>query len=511
MKDWLKLQKDLYVTARSELKKMTQPKPRNFQAYERRYLRDLDGLKKSSFEEFYRSQRRADCFLIGDFHSFRQSQKQLLRLLKDPRVRKPKSLGLETLPLELESELQGYLKKPSPQKLKKLQRAWNLEEHWGSSWDTYKAILSLCQELKIQVYSLGSTQASLEKRDQMAARRALQQARPSWLFIGEMHCARPHLARLLRLKSPDLEVLSLQQNEDRLALKHLKQMKTKSSLMFLSQHPKLGEVFCLLHTLPWVKWQSDLNFKIRQEEGYSELDPHDQILWSLRTLKDFFEDRRYPSSIISKEAFDFQAISSSDEDFLEALEKLSAAEQNWVLEQLELEHVAVLSRQRRIFLSEVSLNSCAQAASLLLISHWQQKQYFEFNFYRTSFLHALSFFLSKILNHRRKSPSWDEWRKSLKRNGEQHKLDVLWRSRNFYRWGLKAEELRFQKQEGLNFAAHALGRWLADQCFEAFLAGEFSKQRLTRICTSSFQSEEIAYLRLCELWSLARDFRSEPN
>jgi hypothetical protein len=56
-------------------------------------------------------------------------------------------------------------------------------------------------------------------------------------------------------------------------------------------------------------------------------------------------------------------------------------------------------------------------------------------------------------------------------------------------------------------AALALGRWIADYSFEAFLAGELSKQRVTRLASQRSDIDEVAYSRLVELLSLAKDFR----
>jgi len=501
VKDWIKLQKELYSQVKKELSGLTTQKSRSFALYEKRFQRDLHAARQCSWKDFLGLQRQSDFFLIGDFHSFHQSQKQLLRLLEDKDVRKPASLGLEALPPDLEPLVQ---RSTSSKKMKLLKEGLQLEERWGSSWEIYEKIVLSAQRQGIRIFSLGGKQPQLQRRDKEASRRATQHRGPVWLFMGEYHCARPHLPAELKKLSPSARILSLQQNDDRLSLKSLAQMEVKSSLLFRAPKKKEGvDLICLIHTLPWIKWQSDLNFKHQREEGGAEIDAYDQIQWSLRTLIEFFKDRRYPATELRSDVLDFSVISSSDEDFVSSLRRLPKSLKPYVLEQLELRKVAVLGDKRRIYLSELSVNSCAHAASLLLFYSWQGKQQTtSFNFYQNTLEESLTFFLSKVLNHRRKSKTWEELRVKLMEEGHRRKLKTLLRSREFYVWAFDSKAASAKLGPFEREASLVLGRRIADQCFEGFLAGEISKQRLTRHLTS----KENHYLRLLELYSCSQDF-----
>jgi hypothetical protein len=508
MKDWLTLQKTLYNQVQRELKTITKTKSASFQKYEKDFHRDLQKEKPSSWNQFVKAQREAEVFLVGDFHSFRQSQKQLLRLLENKQLRSPKSLGLEVLSPELEPELQKLLKKKGKISWQALLEKIEIDQKWGSSVFIYEQIFQWAAQNEVKIFSLGCHEGSLKKRDREAALRIDQQEGPVWAFLGEFHCARPHLPSEIQKRRPNASVLSLQQNHDRLALKFLHQLETQSNLLFeISNQDSSLRLFCLIHTLPWVKWQGDLDFKRRQSEGSLDLDPQDQILWSLKTLGEFFSDPRYPATLKTEGIEDFTAMCTHDEAFVPSLKALPQLQRRFVFEELERKKVAVLFRQRRIFLSEQSLNSCSQAAAEWLICHWQSRQSFQMRFYENTLLECLRFFLSKILNHRRKGRNWSEWSLHLKAAGETKKLKALLESPHFYKREMnskkEAEALApFEKD-----AALALGRWIADYSFEAFLAGELSKQRVTRLASQRSDIDEVAYSRLVELLSLAKDFR----
>src|SRR5690606_24669085 len=117
---------------------------------------------------------------------------------------------------------------------------------------------------------------------------------PAWILFGEFHCARNQIPKKLFKLKPNSKITDIQQNEDRLALKRLKDFGSKKTLIFKSGSKHPIQLFCLLHTPLWVKWQSYLDHAGRIDEQKEPLDVHEQISWSIETLYQFLDDPRYP-------------------------------------------------------------------------------------------------------------------------------------------------------------------------------------------------------------------------
>lgn len=510
MKDWIRLQRNLTKQVLEEMKGFKIRRPKELDSYEKAFHRDFRSEKKADWNQFVKKLNQSRIFFLGDFHSFPQSQKQLLRLLKRKEIVTPEAIGLEALEPQEESRLHRLLQKPDSKKIEAFVKSLNLEEDWGSSVEVYTEVLLWAAQNKCKVFSLGARRGNLARRDKEAAKRILSQ-KPSartWILMGEFHGASAHLPKEIHKLESSLEICVLQQNHDRLSLKYLPQLETQSSLLFRLPARKNLDAFCLIHTLPWVKWQSELQFKQRHSESEAEVDIHDQIEWSIATLSEFFKDARYPESLKEEGRDDFISLHTQDEAFVEALKALSNTQKRYVLEELKRKKVAVLYRQRRIFIAEARLNACAQAAAQWLLAHWTGRQSFKSKFYERSLFECLSFFLSKTLNHRRKTRSWQEWNDILRAKSEIKKLRAILLSQNFFKRSMDSDLFERELQDFSAEAAEALGRWIADQAFEAFLSGELSKQRIIRLLTTRHEQEETAYLRLSELYSLARDFRA---
>ena len=326
-----------------------------------------------------------------------------------------------------------------------------------------------------------------------------------------------HLPREILRLCPDKKICVIQQNDDKATLKHMNELSRKKTLV-LKAKPKLFEgsppldLFCVLHTPLWIKWQSYLEKHLKSEEQFEEsgegLDPHEQIAWSLETLYQFLEDPRYPYPHKLKDLLDMNVYSADDSHFSESLSRLKSAHRNEVTRQLRCGNLAALIPLRKIYLAEVTVNSCAQAAGAYLYRLWGEVPYLQSqDFYQAMLVECLSFFLSKVLNHSRRALSLKEWRNLSHRGRRQNEARAILRAQNVLQEFSKKDAWINSLQPFSLHAAMAHGRILADALFEAFLVGEFSKERLTRILTEPLRSEWQAYETLVEFHSIGRPFR----
>jgi len=501
MKDWVRLQKNLYRQSRIEADRLIGRKPIALAKYERRFQNDNQNFSASTSQAFVSELNRADFFFLGDFHTLRQSQRMLLRLLRDPKVLPPKILGLEVL---TESEA-----KKIDQTLKHLP---SFERDWGSSTETYRELFELAKKRGIQILGLKSPRASLEARDVDAARLLAAQQKRTWILFGEYHCARPHLPGRLQSLRPESNILILQQNDDRESLKRLSHFSRKKTIFLESSTNQMGrpQLFCVLHTPVWMKWQSFVERHLNAHDDPSMdtdvTDGHEQIEWCLRTLYEFLKDPRYPLNLGLKDLLDFQTFSSQDETFEKVLSHLPRPEKLNTLKQLQSGGVGVASDSRKIFLNEMTLNACAHAASSYLYRRCSDIRNQDSDFFRATLVETLSYFLSKILNHSRRSQTWQDWRDLADSPYRRKEALAVLRTRDFpTAYAQRSRWLKSMKVSEWKLSL-PLARTLADALFEAFLAQEFSKNRILRLMTTPLHSEREAFEILVEIKSVGEAF-----
>jgi len=500
--DWVKFQQKLFRQVQQEIKPLLHSQSASLKKYANEYRKDLLRIKLSSRKELVKNLNASDICFFGDFHSLPQSQRLLLRLLRDKKVHAPQSLGFEILS---EDSVQRIHKARSTEQIKKILLKLEIEKNWGSSTETYLELLCLCKAKKIKLVGLHSTSPKLKNRDRDAAKLLSKVTRKCWVLFGEFHCARTHLPMELKKLNPTLQVMVVQQNNDALERKFLATRMQSKDLIFSEPIRSPIPLFCILHTPLWVKWQSYLDAHIIQRDDTSPLDAQEQISWCLKTLYDFLEDRRYATPTARDEVLDLSVLSSHDEGFFESLGALNKQEKKWVLSQLEVSRVAILTQKRRIFLSEVSVNSCAQAAGAYLYATWTNMPGVTPEFFQRAQFELISFLLSKILNHSRRAKTWKEWRDIayIQRSSE---VSAILKSVTFSRdWSHRQSWLKniapYQDR-----VAQSLGRAIADMVFEAFLVEEFSKARLLRILTTQRHESLSAFETLVELKSVGRAF-----
>jgi hypothetical protein len=510
MKDWVQLQRDLYRDIRNEVDLLLQRQPKALQRYESEFLKDQQNLVVASSKEFIMCLNQTDTVFFGDFHTLRQSQRLVLRLLRDRKIKKPKFLALEVVNPSHEKLIEQWLKRPSPKTELQVQNGLELEKRFGCSWETFREIFLECKKNKVEIKGLFHSSTSLHKRDQIASRRLALLNERTWVLSGEYHCARPHLPKKLKQLSPLRSLAVVQQNDDRAGLKYLGHLSSEKTLILKSPSKDKTPLFCLLHTPLWVKWQSYLDRYLlttdRSQERETQLDLRDQIIWSLQTLLQFLNDPRYPFRKKESDLLDFEIYGPDDPEFSRSFSRLPSRERQSALRQLRSSNTAILPSRRKIYLAEQTVNSCSQAAGLYLFQMQSGILPQSEDFYKSVLVEAMAFFMSKLLNHSRQALHWKDLQLLARRkNARQRESKAILKCQSFSQFGLSSH-WRKALRPYQPHAIVALGRMLGDSVFEAFLSGEFSRSRLIRLVSSSVKTEMEAFERVVELQSIARDF-----
>jgi uncharacterized iron-regulated protein len=516
MKEWQELQRKLYRQIRKDIKELIQKRPASLENYEKIYKEDFKALNKIPQSQLVKSINRSDFLFIGDFHTLRQSQKLVLRLLRDRQIKKPKAIAFEILKKSHLKVLQAWLRSPTAKAEQKLRHALLLEPVWRAHWENFRDIFQYCHSKNIKILPLGSNNISLKARDQFAAKELAKSIAPTWVLFGEFHCARAHIPKLLQKAQPLKKLTVLQQNTDHLSLRLLNELSPNKSMVLKAKPLKISkgsepiELFSLLHTPLWLKWQSYLERQLKRSGSFGEseelVDLQDQINWSLKTLFSFLKDPRYPKKRSLEDILDVSVFGPEDKLFYSSLSKLDPKLKKQALDQLRSSGIATLADSRRIYLSEFTVNSCAQAAGAYLYRVWTRSSPAKSDFYQYTLSEALGFFLSKILNHSRRATHLNEWQRRTKSHPRSKEAKAVVKAYSFSE-SFKAKKIFPSPHSPLRIdtAVH-LGRMIADLAFEAFLAGEFSQQRLIRLVSHAPKTELEAFEILVELKSVGQSF-----
>jgi len=357
MKEWFRLQQQIFERVRQDVEERLSARSPSLLKYEREYLRDQENFRPVPLKKLELSVNQANFILIGDFHALRQSQRFLLRLLKDPKLVKPQAIAFEVIQPNQERMILQWLTQKTKKSEENLRRTLRLQEKWGSSFETYQEIFSAAFSQGIQIVGIGSSNPRLEARDRFASEKLRTLNLRTWVLIGAYHCARSHLPNLLKKQSSQMRITVLQQDDDRLGIKLLKSS-TRKHRIFQAPTRNGIDLFCVQHSPVWVKWQSVLSQLDPQETSAPTLD---QMNWYLETLYHFFEDPRYPKPITLKELKDVQVINLEEEDLEPHLKRLTVSERRSLLLQLECSGVAILESKQKVFIIEDGINSCAHA------------------------------------------------------------------------------------------------------------------------------------------------------
>jgi hypothetical protein len=203
--------------------------------------------------------------LVGDFHTFRQSQRGYLRLLRSFSHRKsPRSLiiALECFLAEHQRYIDQYLECAISES--EFLKSVRYDQTWGFPWENYRDILEFARERGIKVVGINSQTKktnSFAARDQAAAKLLceLSESHPNrhiFCLIGEYHLADNALMSHLREINESLakSTVRIFSNIDDVFFRRQRAIST-SQTIYLSFDSK---TFCKINASPWSKWMSAL-------------------------------------------------------------------------------------------------------------------------------------------------------------------------------------------------------------------------------------------------------------
>ena len=204
--------------------------------------------------------------LYGDFHTLKQTQKGLVRLISEWSSSHHDSnkivLALEMFHAKDQKLVDAYNAEEITEETF-LERI-NYDRTWGFPWKNYKLILDFAAQRGIQVIGINSCdtkKTTLGQRDMFMAKQliACRERYPDHVIVclvGEYHLADKHLPYALkcvaRSKGGSADCLRVFTNIDRYYFSRPHSViAPPTEILYLKPHH-----YCVINSPPWIKWQS---------------------------------------------------------------------------------------------------------------------------------------------------------------------------------------------------------------------------------------------------------------
>ncbi len=383
---------------------------------------------KSSLDQVISRIEDSEVLLYGDFHTHRQTQKGLIRILENYISFNPEReivLAMEMFRAKDQEYLNRFLKEGiSEEQLIKL---CEYEKYWGFPWENYRPIIEMAKSHNIQIIGINTDLAGkdrLPKRDRFAASILLDITirYPESLcvcLIGEYHLADAHLPYFIN--QHQIRNIRILTNIDefyfsrpRLADYH------STEYLYLKEG-----LYCLLNSPPWIKWQS---YSLWEEMKAAE-DTYDS---SLHTDESFDIDYQIVSilthlteflglSFRESEISDFHCycqLSSVDIVRLANDTSISSYTRTLLKQRLQIDKAFYIPDRKIVLLDTISLNHLSEIAGQILFnalhplaSHAQPED----RFLHRILMISAGLLTSKTLNPRFKSPDIFTFEENLKK------------------------------------------------------------------------------------------------
>ncbi len=446
-------------------------------SYSSRFEASLpEDFDKSDISDLVHSIKKQSLALYGDFHTLKQSQRGLVRLLralltgdKQP----PIILALEAFEASHQKELDRYLAREISDS--ELLEATNYRHSWGFPWQHYKMLVDFARDFDIKVIGVNSHHTgkdTLSKRDKCAAQ-TLAKWRSEYpdhlmiCMIGQYHLADQHLPAAIEEEFPKHDLPThftrVVTNIDRYFFKLSKGIHATTEYLKLKKN-----FYCIMNSPPWMKWQSYTIWEetryqtedlfIDPDEEYDEDDIHTEFSYDIdhhfltmtKNLANFLGFDLVKQKV---ESFHICNAAFTDPfDYVDFGEDVTEREVEKFIERANLDGTYYSAHSNTVLLSRISINSLAEAAGQFFFhsqTHFDENTGLAWErFYRRTIKFAIGMISSKIFNPRRKCMTLYHYKRFISFNQKKRLIGFMRTKRETARAVLKHHEWMTKQDPG---------------------------------------------------------------
>jgi hypothetical protein len=250
---------------------------RGLDTYRKEYLRHLRDYEEISTKtDLIAKASAADVIFHGDYHTLAQSQRSVLRILRELQGKREIILCLEMFHGSDQKHVDRFMSGELSQNsfLDKIDYA----KKWPFHWSNWRPIISFCRDHGIPVLGINTEIndakgiRSLRERNRYSARiiaKAFLRNPGKLIYVvdGDLHISPNHLPKnlehLLELLDEPVKVFIIFQNAENLYWKLCNQGLEESDVLRVSEN-----MYCVMNTMPANKIQSYLNWLEYSEDAY---------------------------------------------------------------------------------------------------------------------------------------------------------------------------------------------------------------------------------------------------
>lgn len=416
----LKIKHNYYQNIRERVENLLSGQSKELKKYQLSYENEIKKLKWKigHKKEFFQSLKEHNLILTGDFHAHLQTTKAILRLA---RCIKPQKLviGLESLFYEHQAFLDEYLKGhiTESEYLKKIE--W--QKNWGFPWEYTKTILKWAMQHKVPVIGVNKrSEISLKKRDQFSAQiicEALARYPDRKMIVqyGEFHLSKTHLplqiSTLSRQYKLHIKTFIVMQSPEKFFFDLMRQGQDPAVIDFVKFSQSR---WAMMSVVPWVKWQ---DYLLYLESGFdkriksNDQDYTDHMHSALTLLK----------KVLALDSFsedDFSVYDVSDELLFEKIGQLNKNEKKYYNDLVLNGHSFYCPEGDFGFVARPTLNQLSKVSAQIVLFKigFYKKTIFDSqkNFLSLIWLEANIYFLTKIINPKKKTDTFEDIRLALR-------------------------------------------------------------------------------------------------
>jgi hypothetical protein len=507
-KRWLDSRKKMLTQIKNQIFSL-QGRDVQVDAYAKVYNNEFRGnWKKSDYNDLLQKLKKFKIILGGDFHSFSQSQRTHLRIIRDWPKDHQIVLALECVESKYQKHINDYLfgKISENQFLKVIN--WN--KNWTFPWENYQPLFEFAKKNKILVYGINKyskhkTSKSLKLRDLHAARELLgislkHPKSTIYCLFGDLHLAKKHLPQKIEeifgINHGDF-VARVFLNSEKLFFKNRDSIFGKQEVLKHSENK-----YCIISSPPWIKWQSyliHLEGVVDSSLNGTHNDYTDLVSQQAQViLADLGINRGRNSHFSNLSVYDYNS-----SDFVDQIaKKLNSKSKKIFLKLLEEEKSFSIPQHDFYFLSRLTINFSAHIAGTFIHNRYAKIQNEFWNlpedFLILIWREAIAFFLSKFINPKRKSEDLMVLRNKLKTSEqkgiEREALSLVLNQKTmewFHIHGRQKRQKKFRVKFVMSYfhAAKILGSMLGEKLFSATLLGFLGKNEILKLLSHNIEDK----------------------
>jgi uncharacterized iron-regulated protein len=510
------LQREVFHRNRERINRAVYGYTRAYRQYEAQYqARVRKYARAASFAQLLGAIQKASIIYLGDYHTLRQAQRTVVRLLRHLPIELRPTFAVEFVEGRYQRALDDYLAGRAKESTF-LRRIRHDASGVFGAWENFRPIFEFAREHQLPMVGIDSQlpqlRTSLRVRDNFAAERiaeavAARPDHPVFVHIGELHIAPEHLPKLVQQK---LAKRGIRGKKSLVLYQNCEEIYWQLEARGLEHEVEVVEVrageWCVINTPPIVAQQSFLNWLDNDDELFEEPAPE-------KIFREYVEIITRVLGIAIGDAADHVVVSSVvDTQFLDILRKrgrFNKHELEEIRRQILRSESYFIPKANMVYLGQLSINHAAEEASHF-VRHAaggdEEPRYLVDAFYWRVLNEAIGFLGSKLVNHKRKCPHERDFQRLL---ADKTQKDPFLRELASYVVQHRRME-RGERTRGLrdvyesdvdmfNAVTHALGYMLGDRLYYALLAGTIDKPQVRELYFEPFEDEGAAlstYLHL---------------